>query len=172
MLFHIHLTTCSNQALNPNQSEHLLSLRWFSWNKAFTLNIKKMNVLDRLKLSFTHLCYCLSCHLTDTCENASEFQLMHLSFDNLKDWKEDIKMANMKIMHSGLDRFVAVNCEFESNVTEVRLTKSSDLTNMMSRLIFLLCNIQILRFSWWVIMVLLIPCAHFKWFKRKKLLNK
>lgn len=41
-------------------------------------------------------------------------------------------MVNMKIMDSGLDRFVAVNCEFESNVTEVRLTKSSDLTNMMS----------------------------------------
>lgn len=41
-------------------------------------------------------------------------------------------MANMKIMDSGLDRFVAVNYEFERNVTEVKLTKLSDLANMMS----------------------------------------
>ncbi len=41
-------------------------------------------------------------------------------------------MTNMKIMDSGLDRFVAVNYEFDRNVTEVRLTKLSDLTNMMS----------------------------------------
>lgn len=59
--------------------------------------------MDKLKLSFTHLCCCLICHFTDTWENASEFQLMHLSFSNLKDWKEDIKMANTRIINIGLD---------------------------------------------------------------------
>lgn len=54
-------------------------------------------------------------------------------------------MANMKIIDSGLDRFVAVNGKFESNVTEVRLTKSSDLTNDV-RLIFC-CVIGLFRFS-------------------------